>query len=80
MEHTTQRTHDSFGWLKTTLLVIALFSAGLVSAVAAAKADPVCASACRAKHDQCRLATKGQSAGCDQQLNACVSACFAAKK
>jgi hypothetical protein len=77
MQHTDR--HDPFGWLKTLALILALFGAGLMSAMAAAKAD-TCAASCREQHNQCRIATKGQSAPCDQKLNACVSACFAATK
>jgi hypothetical protein len=76
---TNTNRHDPFGWLKTLGVILALFGFGLASAMAVAKAD-TCAASCRAQHNQCRIATKGQSAACDQQLNVCVNACFATKK
>jgi hypothetical protein len=70
---------DRLGWLKTVGLVFAVFALALGSAMAVANAAE-CVSACRAKHNQCRIDTKGASTACDQQLNQCVHACMATKK
>lgn len=34
-----------------------------------------CASACRATHNECRIATKG-SASCDAQFHSCLQGCL----
>jgi hypothetical protein len=38
-----------------------------------------CASTCQARHDQCRVATKG-SPSCDSERQQCLQACLASKK
>jgi hypothetical protein len=70
---------DPLAWLKTVALVVAVFAVALGSAMAVANAAE-CVASCRAKHNQCRIDTKGTSAACDQQLNQCVHACMATKK
>ena len=64
----------TFGWLKTLAAVVVLFAIMLVSGVLAARADD-CAGQCRARHNQCRLQTKG-SPSCDGQLQSCLQSCF----
>lgn len=71
-------THDPFGWIKTAALVIVLFVAMLLSAMALARAESACAPACRSRHNECRLATKG-APQCDAQLQACVTTCLASR-
>jgi predicted carbohydrate-binding protein with CBM5 and CBM33 domain len=73
-------THDSFGWLKTTGLVLVLFAAMIASAIVLARASHAdgCAPNCRARHNECRLQTKG-APNCDGQLQACVTRCMAAR-
>lgn len=54
-------------------------TAGLAFSVSMAsdgiKVANSCAAQCRAKHNQCRINTKG-SASCDAQLQACLSRCL----
>jgi hypothetical protein len=38
-----------------------------------------CANTCQARHDQCRVATKG-SPSCDAQRQQCLRACLAKKQ
>jgi hypothetical protein len=68
--------HDPFGWFKTTVAVLVVFSLMITTGMMAARAD-ACADACRAKHNECRVQTKG-SPQCDAQVNACVQQCIAA--
>ena len=67
--------HDPFGWLKTLGLILVVFGLMIGTGVMAAKADG-CTDACRAKHNECRVQTKG-SPQCDTQVNACVQQCLA---
>jgi hypothetical protein len=71
--YTSDRPHDPFGWLKTLGLIVLVFALMIGTGVLAAKADG-CAAGCRARHDQCRIATKG-SPSCDAQLQACIRGC-----
>jgi hypothetical protein len=51
-------------------------TAGLTTVVAPAEAQGnACVAACKASHNQCRIATKG-SASCDGQLQSCLQACL----
>ena len=74
-QHYNLAPHDSFGWLKTLGLVLLVFGLMIGSGLMAAKAD-ACTDACRAKHNDCRVQTKG-SPQCDAQVNACVQQCVA---
>lgn len=67
--------HDPFGWLKTLGVVVLMFGTMLITGVLAARADG-CTDQCRARHDQCRLQTKG-SPSCDTQQSACIQSCIA---
>jgi hypothetical protein len=75
MNHQSFEPRETFGWLKTLGLIIVVFALMIGTGVLAAKAD-ACTDACRVKHNQCRLETKGAPA-CDSQVNACVQACVA---
>ncbi len=81
MQHinSTLIRHDPFGWLKTLGLILLVFALVFGSAMAVANAAE-CVATCRAKHNQCRIDTKGASTVCDQQLNACVQVCMTTKK
>ena len=69
--------HDPFGWLKTLGLILVVFGLMIGTGLMAAKAaDNPCLQACQAKHNECRIQTKG-GASCDPQLNACRQSCFA---
>jgi hypothetical protein len=68
--------HDPFGWFKTIIAVLVVFGLMITTGMMAARADG-CADACRAKHNECRVQTKG-SPQCDTQVNACVQQCIAA--
>jgi len=64
-------------WSDTTKSVVAVLVVDLlmlVSAVLVARADD-CAGQCRARHNQCRLQTKG-SPSCDAQLQGCLQSCI----
>ena len=69
-------THDPFGWLKTLGAIIVVFGLMITTGIVAARAD-ACADACRARHNECRVQTKG-SPQCDAQVNACVQQCITA--
>jgi hypothetical protein len=42
-------------------------------------ADASCASLCRQRHNQCRIATRG-AARCDAELQRCLKSCIATKR
>ena len=80
--------------MRRILLIAALFLAlpGLALAApgerpqAVPTAEPVmvvveasCASLCRQRHNQCRIATKGASR-CDADLQRCLKSCIATKR
>ena len=65
---------QAFSPLKTAATMLIVFALMLVSGVLAARADD-CAGQCRARHNQCRIQTKG-SPSCDGQLQACLQSCF----
>ena len=67
--------HDPFGWLKTLGVIMVVFGLMIATGVVAARAD-ACTDGCRAKHNECRLQTKG-SPQCDNQVNSCVQQCMA---
>jgi hypothetical protein len=75
----SRTARDSLAWLKTAGLVVVVLAVALGGAMAVANAAE-CVASCRAKHNQCRIDTKGTSAACDHQLNQCVQACMATKK
>lgn len=50
-----------------------------IQAPAIVAQDASCASLCQARHDQCRVRTKG-SAACDTERQRCLQACLASKK
>ena len=69
--------YTPFGWLKTLGLVVAVFTLMISTGLMAAKAaDNPCDQSCQAKHNECRIHTKG-SPSCDAQLNACRQSCIA---
>jgi hypothetical protein len=74
----TSQTGDPFGWLKTLALVVILFAAMLLSAMSLARAED-CAPGCRARHNDCRVQTKGAATQCDSQLQACIHRCLAVR-
>ena len=50
-----------------------------ISAPVTVAQDTSCASACQARHDQCRVATKG-SQSCDVERQRCLQACLNNKR
>lgn len=50
-----------------------------IQAPAVVAQDTSCASVCQARHDQCRVQTKGSPA-CDAERQRCLQACIAGKK
>ena len=68
------QVYDPFGWLKTLGAIIMVFAIMIGSGIATARADP-CADACRTKHNECRIQTKG-SRECESKHNVCIQSCL----
>jgi hypothetical protein len=70
---------------KSILMLAGLGCMAVLSAIAVTFTDAsmscataqgnACASACRAAHNECRIATKGSSS-CDAQFAACMQGCL----
>jgi hypothetical protein len=58
--------------------VVLALAAMLVEQVTSDASANSCQQACRAAHNQCRIATKG-SPSCDAQLQSCMRACIPAR-
>lgn len=63
---------------QTTQLITSADSLPAERAPALISDNASCASACQAKHDQCRVATKG-GPDCDAERQRCLQACLTKK-
>ena len=70
--------YDPFAWLKTTAWIVLLFAVMIASTVRLAHAADQCTTACRDRHNQCRVSTRG-AASCDVALQQCVQSCVASQ-
>jgi uncharacterized membrane protein len=67
----------SRGWAAAAVLAAMMASATLLTtaAVPVQAQGNACVSSCKASHNQCRIATKGNSS-CDAQLQSCLQSCI----
>jgi anti-sigma-K factor RskA len=68
----------SCGWRAASAAFAVIAVALLASAINAGPASAqgnACVASCKASHNQCRIATKG-NASCDAQLQSCLQACL----
>ena len=69
----------SRGWVFGSAAVVAVVIAAAVAlttnVVPAAAQGNACVASCKGSHNQCRIATKGNSS-CDASLQSCLQACL----
>jgi uncharacterized membrane protein len=73
---TVSRNGVSRGWVTAAVLAVVMASTVLTTATVPVQAQGnACVSSCKASHNQCRIATKGNSS-CDAQLQSCLQSCI----
>jgi hypothetical protein len=76
MSRTFAVSRGLIGAVAAAFVIGTTVMAALTTAPAPAKAQGnACVASCKASHNQCRIATKG-NASCDGQLQACLQACL----